>query len=241
MAICYIVRVTAILAIANERGGVGRTTLAAHIAGIAALHGGRVLALDADPRGDLAGKPASDRPGEPLGWRLSTRDRLEVCSAPHPARTLDLLSKEVDGHDLVVIDTPGGGTTLDRSLAVADGLVIPVGPDDRSLDGAERLAHRVGRLRARGTRVPELIGFCLFGFPTDGELPAIVRSEIEEDTERQDAVLTTVIPDDPAGAWALWRSGILAHESDDPGMVVLGTSYQLLAGEIAERLTQAGM
>lgn len=107
------------LVLASQKGGVGKTTLALHLAVTAQEAGmGPVVLVDVDPQGSLA-----------LTWNLRKVDTPAMArtSIEELGETLQDLKK--DGFKLVVIDTPPAITaTISSVLALADLVVVPTRP-----------------------------------------------------------------------------------------------------------------
>jgi chromosome partitioning protein len=107
-----------ILAVLNQKGGVGKTTLTLHVAAGLALQGARVLVVDADPQGS-ARDWAAARTVPPL---------FPVVGLDRPTLHRDVPTLAVD-YDHVVIDGPPRTTEVTRSaLLAADLVLIPVQP-----------------------------------------------------------------------------------------------------------------
>jgi chromosome partitioning protein len=109
---------TVIIAFLNQKGGVGKTTLALHLAGQWARTGKRIIVIDADPQGSA------------LDW---SGQRTKEALPPH-FRDLALAPEIARDADHVVIDGPPRLAPLMRSaLLAADLVVIPALPSP--LDG----------------------------------------------------------------------------------------------------------
>jgi chromosome partitioning protein len=110
-----------IVALLNQKGGVGKTTLALHLAGTWANNGKRVVVVDPDPQGsalDWSEQRAKEAVPRLFGVLGLARDTLHR-EAPEIARDADY----------VVIDGPPRVATLMRSaLLAADLIVIPTQP-----------------------------------------------------------------------------------------------------------------
>ena len=110
-----------IVALLNQKGGVGKTTIALHLAGVWARGGARVTLVDADPQGsalDWAAQRAREGVPRLFGVLGLPRDTLHH-EAPGIARSADY----------VVIDGPPRVAALMRSaLLAADLVLIPVQP-----------------------------------------------------------------------------------------------------------------
>jgi len=126
-----------ILGILNQKGGVGKTTLAVNLASALQRQGGRVLLIDADPQGSALDWAAA-REGTPL---------FAVVGLPRAT-----IHKEIavigQGYDHIVIDGPPRVTDLARSAIMASDIVmIPVQPSPYDVWAADEVVKLIAEAR----------------------------------------------------------------------------------------------
>ena len=128
-----------VLVIASRKGGVGKTTLAGHLAVAATQAGaGPVVLIDTDPQASLAAWWNARAAQEPGFAQADIADLAEQIEALRAA-----------GARLVVIDTPPAiGDTIAQVVALADLVLIPTRPsphDLRSIGSTVELVEAAGR------------------------------------------------------------------------------------------------
>jgi chromosome partitioning protein len=130
---------TRIIAVASQKGGCGKTTIAAHLAVQAGLAGqGPVVMVDTDPQGSLA-----------EWWQV--RDDSELALARLRLDDLPTAQAELRGSGaaIAIIDTPPALTaSIEQVIAIADLLVIPARPsphDLRAMGATVDMVRRAGK------------------------------------------------------------------------------------------------
>lgn len=129
-----------IILFANEKGGVGKSTLAFNTAVRLSNRGHRVLAVDLDRRQRSLSRSIENRHGTAvcLGLDLPT-PRVCAPSLPSTAMLLQEIMRVGNQCDIIVIDAPGhDNPVVRRAMAIADTIVTPVNASFFDLD---MLAH----------------------------------------------------------------------------------------------------
>ena len=171
------------IAIANQKGGVGKTTTALSVAHQFALEGLRVLAVDLDGQGHLAtGLRLAKGNGlyqllveeKPISQAvINARPNLDVLTNDHTGEWVKthvqqanfreyVLANALDGleYDLIVLDTPPSTDVLHvLALVAADLLVVPANMDFYALDGIGYVLRTLKALsKYPGVTAPALVG-----------------------------------------------------------------------------------
>ncbi|WP_042813918.1 ParA family partition ATPase, partial [Xanthomonas citri] len=126
-----------IVGLLNQKGGVGKTTLAVNLAASLTRDGSRVLLIDADPQGSALDWAAA-RDGEPL---------FSVVGFPRPTVHKDI-AQLGQGYEHIVIDGPPRVTDLARSaIMAADVVLIPVQPSPYDIWAADEVVKLIEEAR----------------------------------------------------------------------------------------------
>lgn len=106
-----------LIALANTKGGVGKSTLAVHLAVWCFDQGATVAVIDADKQG-LCSR-----------WTRLAESKIEVSNVGTPDECLSIAQELIQSHDFVIGDCPGGLDDVSRTLLILAGLaVLPITP-----------------------------------------------------------------------------------------------------------------
>jgi len=211
--------VTRIIAIANQKGGVGKTTSAINISAALATSGKSVLLIDLDPQAN-ATSGVSVEPNEATIYEcLMERQLIESAVLPTCIHGLSIIPSkgdlvgaeieisnladretilktvvgEIQGHDFVVIDCPPAfGLLTINALVAASALIVPVQCEYYAMEGLGRLMSNVDRIRDSFNAGLDLEGIVLTMYDSRINLSRQVESEIRGFFKEK--VFQTVIP-----------------------------------------------
>ena len=210
-----------VISVANQKGGVGKTTTTVNLGTILAKRGKKVLLIDADPQGNATSGLGVEKDVEPSTYDILVNDaelkdalqntiikKLQVCPAnmdlagaevelvsmmSREQRLKEKLEQVKDDFDYVLIDCPPSlGLITLNAITASDSVLIPVQCEYFALEGLGQLLNTINLVKKHLNKEIRIEGALLTMYDMRTNLSNQVVKEVKKYFE--DKVYKTVIP-----------------------------------------------
>ena len=252
-----------IIAVANQKGGVGKTTTATNLSACLAEKGKKVLAIDIDPQGNMSSALGIDKNNvENTVYELFLSEcTLEECLQSEVLENLSVLPSNVNlagaeieligiedkefilknyiekvrgEYDFIIIDCPPSLNTLTvNAMTTADTVLVPIQCEFFALEGLSQLIHTINLVRERLNPTLEIEGVVFTMFDARTNLSLQVVENVKENLNQK--IYKSIIPRNVRLAEAPSHGKpITLYDSRSAG----AEAYRELADEVIENAEQ---
>jgi chromosome partitioning protein len=249
-----------VLAVVNQKGGVGKSTTAVNLSAALGEAGKRVLLVDMDPQGNatsgfglsknqreqciynaLLGEAELDslieRYGEyhidvvPATIQLAGAEVELVTALSRETRLKGLIAPQRSAYDYIIIDcAPSLGLLTINALTAADGLIIPIQCEFYALEGLSKLLDSVRLVKTHLNPALEVFGVVMTMYDSRTKLAAQVVGEVQKFFD--DTIFETLIPRSVRISEApSFGQPVLEYDPKGKGAI----AYRNLAKEVMQR------
>ena len=249
-----------IIAIANQKGGVGKTTTAINLSACLAEKGQKVLAIDIDPQGNMSSGLGLDKNSveKTIYDLIIGESEVEEVLQKNALENLDILPANVDlsaaeieligidekeyivkkaiekikdAYDYVIIDCPPSLSMLTiNAMTTADSVLVPIQCEYYALEGLSQLIHTVELVKERLNPVLEIEGVVFTMYDARTNLSLQVVENVKDNLQQN--IYKTIIPRNIRLAEApSYGMPINQYDAKSAG----ADSYRRLADEVMNR------